>query len=173
MVSQVILRLLKEAVVPAFLVIAAKMASIVLILFVFQISWQLTSDTVIPRLTFTSLDDFILVSSWSGFLVILAIASGLLWVIVKAHVFHDTHITPQLTLRLLSWDLISFLTTTVEVSHQALVWLSFLWLLIFLSFTQAYLGYSYWWMAITSFALGTCLTWLFVADVEREIEIVS
>jgi len=170
MASRFILQLINETIIPALLVVTAKLVGIVLTMLLFGISWSVNYDSAIPRITFYSSEDFITVSSWSSFFVVLVIAVGLLWLLVRAHVFHDTHVTPQLTLRLLNLDLTHFLTTTVEISRQAVIWLSYLWLLIILSVVQAYFGYFYWWMIIFSVLAGILLTWSFIVDIERETE---
>jgi len=173
MASKLLLRLISEAIIPALMVITAKLVGISLVVLLQGISWSVSADPFLPAISFSSASEYLIVSSWSNLFVIVVICLGLLWVLTKAHYLHNTHVSPTLTLRLLSFDLASLLTTTPEIFQQAIIWISYLWLFIILTGVQAYLGYYHWWMFGVSLALAIILTWLLVADWEKEMGQVS
>ncbi|OQX51025.1 hypothetical protein B5M47_02275 [candidate division CPR3 bacterium 4484_211] len=170
MLSKILLKLIKESIIPALLVVTAKFAGIVLTVTILSIPWTISTQSLFPTITFSSMSNFVTVSSWSNFFVLAAVSLGFLWILIKAHFLHDTHITPQLTLQLLDLDLTNLIDTTPNISNQGIIWLSYLWVLIILTGVQAFFGYHYWWMFALSLFVGAILTWSFIADLEREVE---
>ncbi len=169
--SKILLQLIKEAFLPALIIIAAKLSGVVLSLYYFQIEWQPQTKYLIPQLTLYSTQDFIRVSSWSNFGVILSLWLGLGWILVKAHLLHETHITPKLTLSLINLRLKSLISNTFDLSHQALVWLAYLWLLLLFFAVEVYFGIFYWQLYLISLGGGIILSWFFIVDLEREIKL--
>lgn len=168
MPSKILVRLLRESLIPALLIVCAKLIGIILTVNVANVTWQVSTD-FIPQVTFLDPADFVLVSSWSNLIVIFAIALGLFWILIKAYLLHETHIAPHLTLRLIRFNLTQLLSTTVEISHQGVIWLSYLWLFLAFAAIQTYLGQFYSWMLALSVFIAALLTWFFIADIEKEL----
>ena len=170
MASKILLKLIDEAILPAVLIVSSKILSLAAIIYLFQIPWEL-STTAFPTLAFTNPSNLIFVNSYSNMVVFISICAGLLWVLVRAHVFHDTHILPSLSIRLLSWDLTGLLTSSHEIFHKAVVWFGFLWLALLFLGLQVLFGVTYLWIFAAAIPATIFLTWLLIEDLERELAI--
>ena len=171
MASKILLKLIDEAILPAIFTICAKILSLAVIIYLARIPWHLSTLGSFPTLTFASSNDLIFVNSYSNLIMFLIIVLGLLWILTRAHVFHDTHISPSLTLRLLSWDLTDLLTTSFNIYQKSVIWFAFLWLALLFLGLQVLLGISYFWIFVVAAVITVFLTWLLIEDLERELKI--
>lgn len=168
MISRILLRLIDEAIVPAVLVIGAKVLGMWGIASLLGYEWRINVHSSFG-IELPSRDALLVVNSYSNLLVLIVLGAGLLWIIFRAVHLHDTHISPKLVLRLLSWDLTRLVTSSVDVYHQAIVWLSYLWLFVLLGIVHAVAGLAYGWTTAIGFTIAAFLTWLIIADIEREM----
>lgn len=169
MASKILLKLIDEAILPAVLVIGGKVISLAALVWFLGLSWQFSTTTLIPTVSFDNPVDLLLVNSYSNLVMFVVIAAGLFWVLFRAHVLHDTHISPSLTLKLLTWDLTAFLTSSFDVFHQAVVWFAFLWLVLLSLGLHVVLGITYFWVFVIALVFSLLLTWLLIEDIEREL----
>lgn len=169
--SRSLLKLIDEAIVPCLLVFAAKLLGLVVVNGWLNLSWDPTGASLLPLFSYRSPEAFLLANSWSNLLVLVVILAGILSVLLRAHVFHTSHISPRLSVSLINKQLTSLAVNSWEVYHQAVVWLAYLWLALVLFALQAMYGVSWWWLDIAGTLLALLLTWLLVVDVEREIDI--
>ncbi|MCA9389805.1 hypothetical protein KC571_00185 [candidate division WWE3 bacterium] len=171
MISQVLLRLIDETIVPAILLITTKILGMWFVTILFRIDWQFSLSATASGIEFSSHEGLLMVNSYSNLLVVIVLTFNILWLLVKAYHFHETHISPSFTLKLLSLNLTRLISTSVEVYHKALIWLSYLWLVVFLSILHSAMGVSYGWVVAVSFGVALFMTWLFINDLERELTI--
>lgn len=165
MFSKTLLNLIDTAIFPAVLIVAAKIISIVFLAKYFQVSYIV--DGV--KLVFSTYADFISINSYSSLFMYVAIIGGLMWIVIKAHVFHSTHITPTLSAKLVSANLEELIHSNQTIYTQAFIWLSYAWLATLLFAIQAYYQLSYGWVFVASLAVTVVATTLLVVDVEREL----
>lgn len=168
--NRILLKLIDEAVLPAFLVLAAKLISLFGIIKIFALNFSFNTQSLLPILSFENQSDLIFANTHSNFLMFLVVVAGLAWVLIRAHLTHDTHIHPNLTLKLFTLNLGGLITTSFEIYHQAVVWLLFLWFSVLIFALQALAGISP--LALSVFALmtGIILTGLLLWDVETEVQ---
>lgn len=164
MISKTLLKLIDEAILPAVILVAAKIFGVAAL----TSRWGLDFTLNLKNLEGPNAH---LVNTYSNLFSYGAVALGLGLILARAYLFHSSHISPQITLRLSSLNFTTIISTTYELFHQAAVWLSYLWLLSFLFLLQ-----SYWKLIPTNIALGVSVvtlvfTCLFVWDVDREIDI--
>ncbi len=169
MFSKILLRLTKEALFPAVLILLSKVAAIMVFVHAFSLAWGLEVKTFVPDFVFENQDVSVFVNSYSNLFVFLVVVFGFAWVLARAYYFHDTHIKPSLILRLLSWNLTGLLTSSHEIYHKGIVWISYLWLITLLIGVHTLLGINYIWIFVFALASTILATWYFIADVEREI----
>lgn len=169
MASKLLLRLIDEAILPAVLVVFAKLVSLAALIRIFNYPWELKTTAVFPSLQMGTHQQLLVVNSYSNLVTLVVIAAGLVWILAKAYHFHDTHVAPTMTLKLLSWNLTGLLSTSHEIYHQAVIWLSYLWLIFLLMVVHTVVGLQFVWLTAAVFAAVIFLTWLFVHDVEREM----
>lgn len=165
MVSKTLLKLIDEAIVPALLIVGTKLGSVFILSGILNITWDFKTLSITSAV---SEADFIALNSYSNLIMFLCITIGLLWVVVKSHILHDTHITPTLAAKLVSLKLESFISTTAHIYHQALIWWLYTVLITFLISLQTYYGLVYSWVTYVSVVAAISSTWLIVLDIERE-----
>lgn len=166
MPAKTLTRLIDKAILPAVVLLAAKVVGAVVVSRYFGLAWDFT-----PRgLTYFSSTSYLRANSYSSLLMFLAVAAGLVWVLVKAHWLHETHISPLLASRLSTWGWKSYLKTTVEIYSEATVWFSYAWLTALVLGVQSYFQLCYPWVAGAALSLTLAGTVFFVWDVERELQ---
>jgi len=174
MVSKSLSALIDEAILPAFLLILAKFGGVVIVTLIIGSSWQLKFSSTLPLLPSFSYPDYqsyLVSNSYSNLLMYIALVFGCSFVLVKAHFFHSSHISPSLHAKLENLKLSFLISDTFSLYHQGVIWLLFLWLATVLILIQAFFELSYAWIAIISFLITLNFSWFFIADIEREIEI--
>ena len=171
MISRILLRLIDETIVPAILVIATKVIGMWLVTVLFSIEWQVSLSASTTGIQIANREGLLAVNSYSNLLVLVVLMLNLMWVLTKAYHFHETHISPSFTLKLLSLNLTSFISSSSDIYHRALVWLSYLWLVVFLMLLHVILDLAYGWTAAVGVASALFLTWLFINDLEREVRV--
>jgi hypothetical protein len=169
--SRSLLKLIDEAIVPGLLVFAAKLLGLIVVNAWLNLSWDPSGGSLLPLFSYRSPEAFALANGWSNILVLVVILTGLLLVLIRAHVFHNSHISPKVAVSLVRRQLTSLAATSWEVYHQAVVWLCYLWLALILFSLQAVYGVSPWWLDICGTIAALLLSWLLIVDVERELEI--
>jgi hypothetical protein len=171
-VSRSLLKLIDEAIIPALLVFGAKLLGLVLANVVFRLDWTPAPyASFLPLMSYDSAASYFLANTLSNVIVLAVILAGFIWVLVRAHSFHSTHISPRLSVSLVSMQMTGLVADSWEIYHQAVIWLSYLWLSLLLFATQAFIGTTPWWLVAGGCLIGALFTWLFVVDVEREVEL--
>lgn len=167
MFSQTLVKLIDEAIIPAIVVIISKVLGVVFLSYYLNLDWEISKG----RISYSSPEAFLAVNSYSNLIMFGVIFLGLIWVLMRAHIFHDTHIPPALAAKLFTLNLPFLIGATIEVFHQAVIWVSYAWFTTFLVLIQTYFGLAYPWVAILALVISLNSTWLLVLDVEREITI--
>lgn len=165
MLSKILIKLIDYAIFPAVLIVAAKILGIVFLLNYFGISYEVTNLTLV----LSNVSDFIIINTYSSLFMLVAILAGLFWVTVKAHVFHDTHISPMLSAKLFGMNLEQVIHTNEVIFSQSLIWLTYSWLATVMFGVQAYFGLADWWLFYLALVCAIFATSLLALDIEREI----
>lgn len=171
MLSDILKKLIKESLLPAALLLAAKIISVAILTRLYF------SDISVLGLgiTFKSAGDFSEVSLFSNFAVLAVVVSGLAVTMLRAHFLHNSHITPFLSRTLSEHRIENWLATSWEIFPQSAVWLIFSWLTFFFIFLQTRLEITAptltLFAILLSFFTAVFGTWLFIFDLERELQI--
>lgn len=165
MFAKTLIKLIDYAVFPAVLIVAAKIIGIVFIARYFGADYQVEG----LGLSFFNSQEFLAVNSYSSLLMFAAVVGGLIWVVVKAHIFHDTHLKPSLSAHLHNLDLTELVNTNQTIFSQSFIWLSYAWLTTAVFGVQAYFGLSLWSIFWIGLVVSVIATVLLVVDLEREI----
>lgn len=171
MLARTLLKLLDESIVPAVVLIAAKVLGLALANYLNSIPYSLQpGGGVLPwTVVYSSTAEAGLANTVSNLVMYLVVLAGFSAVLFRAHVLHASHITPKLTARLVRWRLEHFIGQTFDIYHQALVWLSFLWLTTVIIFIYALGGGSVW-LTLLTLLLSFTATYLYVKDIEIELK---
>ena len=164
MISKTLLKLIDEAILPAVIVVAGKILGVALLNPKLGLPFTLNLETL-PGSGANLVNTYSNLFSYGG------VALGLSIILIRSFFFHNTHISPQITIRLYRLNLTSIIETTYELFHQAAVWLSYLWLLTILFALQAYWGLTPWNIALGTLAVTLIFSCLFIIDADREIDI--
>ncbi|MDO8260533.1 MAG: hypothetical protein Q7T50_03505, partial [Candidatus Magasanikbacteria bacterium] len=108
MFSKILIKLIDQSIVPAVLLIATRVISIILITNYFGIKF----DLGVGGFAYNTTKDYVLVNSFSTFTMIATLAVGLSYILLKSLIFHETHISPQLSANLMSLKLSSFIQSS-------------------------------------------------------------
>ncbi len=166
MFSKILVKLVDEAIVPAITLLAVRVVSAMLIARYFSIPLTVGSSGFVYR----SAEDFLLINSYSVLAMVCVLAVGLLYVLLKSHLFHETHITPALSAKLFSLKLSPFIQASFDLYSQGAIWLIYSYLLFVASGIMVYFGLMYSWVFAVSLVLNVFATYLFIIDVEGELK---
>ena len=174
MVARSIIKLIDEAIIPALALIFGKMAGLALAIVVLNLPFTIEAGQVLrilPSVHFANLADYILAENYSNLAMFVAAALGSIFVIIRAHFFHESHINPSLHARLVSLNLESLVAPSYHLYHQAAIWLLFLWLTVAFLLTSTLLDITYPAISAIAFIIAANFSWIFAMDIEKEIEI--
>ena len=174
MVAKSLVKLIDEAIIPAMVLILAKMLGLFAVIYFLHIPFDVKSRSfllVLPSLTFPEIADYIKAQNYSNLAMFAAASLGTANVLVRAHFFHSTHIHPKLHARLVSFNLESLVSSTYHLYHQATIWLIFLWLTTGFLVLSTILGITYAQISIIAFVISANFSWVLAVDIEREIEL--
>lgn len=133
------LKLVDESILPVVLIISSKLFSVFLISIVFGISWDIKSTEGAHNLyflNFTNLSDLFFVNSLSDLAMVLATATGFVWVLFRGSYFGEENLHPINASRLHKSGKQYLIVKSHEMYHQATVWLSLSWLTLFIIFSN-------------------------------------
>lgn len=175
MVAKSIVKLLDEALIPAVAIIVAKMAGLFFAASFLNLEFTIKNAEllfILPRVSFESVKDYALAENFSNVAMFVVVALGTLFVLVRAHFFHESHIHPYLQAKLAALNLTSLIAPSYHLYHQAAIWLIFLWLTTgFLLVSTIILHITYPLVSAVAFIVCANFSWIFAMDVEKEIEI--
>ena len=174
MVSKTLVKLVDEAVVPALVLVAAKIFGVLLVARFKNLVYDVTFRSPLlplPTLSFYSYQDYVTANSYSNLIMLIAVSLGLLRILLQTNILHNSHVSPRVAAQLARLQLSGLISTTLESYHQALVWFGFAWFVVILTAFYAYLGLVFKSFAFAGFLVILNLTWFFIFDVEREIVI--
>jgi len=162
-------RLIDQAILPATILIAAKILSLILLNEKFNLDWQVGTSGII----YSSKQDFIFANSYSSLFMYLAISVGLILLIIKATRWHATHIKPSLAAKFHEKNLDFLITDSVDIYVKSTIWISYAWLTTALMFIQNFYGLLIPWVSYTALSMSIIFTVLIIMDVEKEINVKS
>lgn len=174
MVAKSLATLIDEAMIPASAMVGAKILGVFLVANLIQAEFNVQfvpKFLFLPTFSFENLSQFLMVNSYSNLAMYLVIAAGGAWLLVQAHFFHASHISPKLHTQLIRLGLEGLIVETFVIYHRVGVWIAFLWLVTILILVQAFFGLTYGVLAIVIFLVTVNTSWFFIADVESEIQI--
>lgn len=162
--SKLLVKLVDRAILPAILLFAAKVVG------TFFASSYLGVDSFNGLIAFNGLtaSQYVFVNSYSTLFVFASIFVGTAFLLFKAHVTHETHISPYISARMASMKLSNMVQKSFDLFSEAGVWLMYSWLLTLVSMTQVALDAMYVWVAFVAFTFSILSSILVIVDVERE-----
>lgn len=167
MFSKTLIKLIDASIFPAVFLVASKILAIAFISKYFDTSYQIEG----MKLVFNNAEDFITINSYSSLIMFFAVFAGLIWVVIKAHVFHDTHVKPTVSAQLLDMNLLHLVHKSDVIYSEAFVWLSYAWLTTLMIGVYSLFGLGYWWVFGISLVITILTTSAMAVDFERELKV--
>ena len=167
MFSRILVKLVDQSITPAILLLSTRLISVVMISRYFDITFRIGPGGFV----FNSQEDYILVNSYSTFVMIVVLTVGLLYILLKSYLFHESHITPGMTAKLFSLKLSSFIQSSFDLYSQGSIWLSYSYLITFATGFMFLFKLMYPWVFYSALFLTLISTVLLVIDVENEIKV--
>ena len=174
MISKSITKLIDEAIIPAVALIIGKMLGLFIASYIFHLPFTVKNSQILwilPKVSFNNLADYIRAENYSNLTMFTVAMLGTLFVIVRAHLFHESHIAPKLHARLVSMNLDSLVAPSYHLYHQAAIWLTFLWLTVVFLVISTFLKITYPQISVMAAIVAANFSWVFAMDIEREIEL--
>lgn len=165
--SKILARLIDKAIVPAVLLVASRIISIILVSKYFGIDFKITNRGFIVPNSY----DYIKVNSYSILIMTVMLVIGLFYVLIKSIFFHDSHIKPTITTKLFSIKAESLIQNSYEIYTQGAVWITYSYMLLAVSGIMAISNLMYIWVFYVITGVTLLATLLFVFDIEEEIKI--
>ena len=167
MFSKILIKLIDQAIVPALMLLSARIVSVVLISRYYGINYDIAESGFV----FSSASDYVLINTYSTFFMLVVLTVGLLYILLKAYIFHETHISPKVTAKLFSLRLSSFIQASFDLYSQGAIWLSYTFFLTLVSGILGVFGLIQSWVFFAGLVLNIISTTLLVFDVVKEMEI--
>ncbi|OGD90510.1 hypothetical protein A3E11_02550 [Candidatus Curtissbacteria bacterium RIFCSPHIGHO2_12_FULL_38_37] len=168
------MKLIDETIIPVLVLIVAKMVGLYAASLAFNLPFEIKTQgflNFLPAINFSNMADYTLAENYSNLAMLIVASLGTIFVLVRAHFFHASHIHPNLHARLVRLNLDSLIAPSYHLYHQATIWLIFLWLTVGFLILSSVLGTTYPQIAIIAFVVAANFSWVFALDVEKEVEI--
>ncbi|GIW69374.1 MAG: hypothetical protein KatS3mg101_0121 [Patescibacteria group bacterium] len=166
MFSKLLIKLIDQAIIPAIVLLSARIISIVLLAMYFEVPFELTKRGFI----FEGKDQYLQVNSYSLLAMTVVLAISLAFFLIRAHVFHDTHITPKLTATLFSLRMQGLVQNSLDLYTKGAIWISYAYLMTIVTGALSVYSLSYPFVFYITLAVAVIATILFVSDIENEIK---
>ncbi|MFZ2663845.1 MAG: hypothetical protein WAX66_00570 [Patescibacteria group bacterium] len=167
MISKVLVKLIDKAILPAILLLATRIISVVLVSKYFNSEFELSRSGFV----FGSIEEYVRVNSYSALVMVVMLVIGLLFVLIKSLVFHESHIKPNITSKLFSLKMYSLIQNSFDLYTQGAIWLSYAYLLLIVNGVMTLSGVMYKWVFFITLGVTVVSTVLFALDVDEEIKI--
>ncbi|MBU1017154.1 hypothetical protein KJ678_03285 [Patescibacteria group bacterium] len=158
-------KLIDQAILPATILLATKILSLIILNKKFNLDWQISSSGII----YSSKEDFIFANSYSSLFMFISITIGLILLTVKATQWHSTHIRPSLAARFYEKKLDFLVTDSRDIYPKSVIWLSYAWLATILMLIQNYYGLLISWISYVALFITIIPTVFIVLDLEKEL----
>jgi len=119
--SKTLLKLIDEAIVPAVILVATKIVSIILVSSYLKLNWEFTKSGI----TFYNKEDFVTANSISSIFMYGVIFSILIWIIFQSQVLCESRVKPKTVNFLVSQGLYNLVISTVDIYSRGLIWFSY------------------------------------------------
>ncbi|MCA9386694.1 hypothetical protein KC669_01525 [Candidatus Dojkabacteria bacterium] len=169
--SKSFVKLVDYAVIPALLMLVGKFGGISFIsrLLGYNLNFTeyansiLSIDGIVPK------EDLIKITVFSDLIAYVAVALVVLVAVVKALYFHDSHIKPTLSAKLVEKNMLGLIKSSYEIYYSAVVALVFLWIMTFIILLNWIINKEYIFASAFALVVSAILTLVIYLDIKREI----
>lgn len=163
-------RFLDRAILPAIILIATKVGGIWIGCLIFNIAWAFNPSPIENNFLifqFQNIEDLTTVTNFSDTLLVLTSAAFLSWALFQASHLNMDRTHPTVVSNLFRRKKYFWLTTANSIDHETTVWLSLIWLVLFMVLINFYQGLTTSFVLGLSFATTLGLTFVFYQTVRK------
>ncbi len=166
MFSKLLIKLIDQAIIPAVVLLSARIISMSLLAMYFEVPFEITKRGFI----FEGKEQYMQINSYSLLVMAIVLGISLAFFLLRAHVFHDTHITPKLTASLFSLRMQGLVQNSLDLYTKGAIWISYAYLMTIVTGALSLYSLIYPFVFYTTLAISIIATILFVSDVENELK---
>lgn len=174
MVATPITKLIDEAIFPAVALIIGKTVGLLAASLLFNLPFRIETGgilNILPAIRFLDNQSYIIAESYSNLAMFTAAALGTSFILIRAHFFHQSHISPKLHAKLVSLNAQWLIAPSYHLYHQGLIWLTYLWLTVAFLVLYTVVNITFPQIAIIAFIVAANLSWVFALDIQKEVDI--
>ena len=166
MFSKLLIKLIDQAIIPVVVLVSTRIVSMSLLAMYFEVPFELTNKGFI----FEGKEQYIQINSYSMLIMTAVLAISLAFFLLKAHVFHDTHITPKLTATLFSLRMQGLVQSSLDLYTKGAIWISYAYLMTILTGALALYSYIYSFVFYITLTIAVVSSMFLISDIENEIK---
>ena len=170
MVAKSLTKLIDEAIIPALILVIVKVIGVLAAAYFFKLNYEV-NVSIFPKVSFQTLQDYILAENYSNFAMFTAAALGSLSVIIRTYYLHETHISPKVQQKLARLNLENIVKPSYHLYHQAAIWLTFLWLTTGFLIISTTTKITYLPITIIAVIVAINFSWIMARDIEKEFNL--
>lgn len=168
-----LLKLLDVSILPAFLVISAKILGLVIGLKFLGLDATIANPLSKKPLPWLDLPSLASLNTFTYSFMGLVLVIGTAWLLILAHYFHETHIQPKKAAKIEETGLSFLIINTHSLYHRLTIWLSILWFVSLLCLMESLNGLAYFWMSIVLLTISCVFTYILAEDLEIEKRVIG
>ena len=171
--KKTLLSLIKYSLLPAVLLFIGKLLGILFVAGVFKmdVEFSLYDYNIFFFKTSVSGDDLLSLSSYSDIFMFLTIVLGMSFILFRALVLHDTHVSSGTIFKLAKYNLLNLISTSFELYHSGIIWLLFTWVSTIIILINCIKGISYVWVLFVAVVFSIFFSIIFARDLISEINL--
>lgn len=170
MVAKSLTKLIDEAIIPALLLVIVKVVGVLAAAYFLKLNYEV-SISVFPKVSFATLQDYVLAENYSNLAMFTVAATGSLVVLIRAHFLHETHVSPKIQQKLARLNLENIVKPSYHLYHQAAIWLTFVWLTTGFLIISTVTKITYMPITIIAFLIAINFSWIMARDIEMELNL--
>ncbi len=158
--------------IPAFLLIIAKVGGITFLNWILNLDWRIVQDNSLFinfKLTYPTLEQVVMVNSYSNLFMYICILAGVMVITSKSMLLNHRKASPYLVLKLAKMDLLYLLQASIKIYKEAFVWLLFLVITTVYIFISFLMELNYAWIVGLVIVTTLLILWIVIQNIEEDI----
>lgn len=164
--SKSLIRLVDEAILPAFLIVGSKILGLVFINNILSLRYYYYS---IFNFYYSTNFDAITVNTYSDLIVYIVMSIVIIGLLVRLIYFSDNKTDPTVILKLTKINKLGFIKTSIDLYHIIFVWIVFFFGLNIYVILRSLTGIDYWQISIFALVMFLTFFWILAKEIENDI----
>jgi len=173
--KKTLLSLIKYSLFPALLLVIGKILGVYFVASMFRmnVEFSMNDYNIFFFKASVSASQLLTLSSYSDIFMFLTIVLGMSFVLFRALVLHDSHISSNTVFKLAKYNLLDLIGTSFELYHSGIIWLLFTWISTVLIYINCSKGITYVWVLFIAVVFSIFFSIIFARDLISEINLTN